>query len=153
MKNLPVAKDAAILILRLALGVIFVMHGSQKVFGLFGGEGLQATVQHFQTNLGIPPLLGYTAAFTEFFGGIALVVGFLTRLAALGIGITMAVATWKAHLAHGFFINWSCAQGQSHGYEYNLALLAMSLALVLTGGGACSLDSKFCPCESRQGSK
>lgn len=141
--KLPEWKSGALLILRAALGVIFVMHGSQKVLGLFGGQGLQATVQNFQTHLGIPPALAYTACFTEFFGGIALILGLLTRLAALGIGITMGVALWKVHLAHGFFVNWACKEGVKHGYEYNLALLAMSAALILMGGGSYSIDAKL----------
>jgi len=146
VKKLPEWKDEAILILRLALGAIFVMHGAQKVLGLFGGEGLAVTVQNFQAHLGIPPILGYAASFTEFFGGIALLVGVLTRLAALGIGMTMVVAALKVHLANGFFINWSCEAGKGHGYEYNLALLALAFALVLTGGGAYSIDQKVCKC-------
>lgn len=143
MKGLPEWKNEALFLLRLALGVIFVMHGSQKVLGLFGGEGLQATVQFFQTKLGIPPALGYTAAFTEFFGGIALVLGLLTRVAALGIGINMGVAMWKVHLANGFFLNFSCEAGKGHGIEYNVALVAMALALFLAGGGSYSLDRKI----------
>lgn len=146
MKNLPEWKNEALFVLRLVLGVIFLMHGSQKVFGLFGGQGLQATVQNFQTYMGIPPVLGYTAAFTEFFGGLALVLGLLTRLAAVGIGITMGVAALKAHITHGFFLNFSCEAGKGHGIEYNLALLAMALALALTGGGDYSLDRKVCKC-------
>lgn len=144
MKKLPEWKDEALLILRLVLGVIFLMHGSQKVLGLFGGQGLQATVQTFQTHLGIPPLFGYLASFTEFFGGIALIAGFLTRLAALGIGITMIVAALKVHLVNGFFLNWFCQTGKGHGIEYNLALLAAALALLLTGGGRYSLECRVC---------
>jgi len=145
-KKLPEWKEEAILVLRVILGVIFVMHGAQKVLGLFGGPGLQATVQNFQAHLGIPPILGYTAAFTEFFGGIALVLGALTQLAALGIGITMLVAMFRVHLVNGFFLNWFCEAGKGHGFEYNVALTAMSLALLLTGGGKYSLDQKFCKC-------
>lgn len=146
MKKLPVWTDAALLVLRLALGVIFLAHGSQKVLGLFGGEGLQATVANFQAYLGIPPVFGTVAAFTEFLGGIGLVVGFLTRLSALGIGVTMIVAAFKVHLANGFFLNFSCEAGKGHGIEYNLALLGIALALVLTGGGDYSLDKKVCKC-------
>lgn len=144
--KLPEWKDSALLVLRLALGIIFAMHGAQKVFGLIGGEGLLATVQNFQTHLGIPPVLGYLVSLTEFFGGIALILGLLTRLAALGIGVTMGVAMWKVHWAHGFFMNWFGEPGRGHGIEYNLALLAMALALVLTGAGKYSLDQKWCRC-------
>lgn len=143
MKNLPEWKDEALLILRLALGVIFFMHGAQKVLGLFGGPGLQAAIQNF-SQMGIPPVLGYTAAFTEFLGGIALIAGLLTRLAALGIGFTMAVAIGKVHLVNGFFVNWSCDAGKGHGIEYNVALLAMALTLILAGGGKYSLECKVC---------
>lgn len=146
MKNMPEWKDEALLVLRLALGVIFLMHGSQKVLGLFGGEGLAATVQNFQAHLGIPPVFGYIASFTEFLGGIALILGLLTRVAALGIAILMTVATAKVHLASGFFLNWSCEAAKGHGFEYSLALFAMALALVLTGGGAWSVDQKLCKC-------
>lgn len=144
MKNFPEWKNEAFLILRLTLGVIFLMHGSQKVLGLFGGQGLQASVQMFQARMGIPPALAYTSIFTEFFGGIALIVGLLTRVAAVGIGINMIVATWKVHLANGFFVNWSCQAGKGHGFEYNLALIGMAFALALTGGGQYSLDRKLC---------
>ena len=143
MKGLPEWKSEALLILRLALGVIFLMHGSQKVLGLFGGPGLEATVQMFGQT-GIPRALAYTAAFTEFLGGFALIVGFLTRLAALGIGFTMAVAIWKVHLANGFFLNFSCEAGKGHGFEYNLALIAMALTIALIGPGGCSVDHKIC---------
>ena len=148
-KRMPEWKDEALLVLRVVLGVIFFMHGSQKVLGFFGGPGLAATVQFFQSKLGIPQFLAYTAAFTEFFGGIALVLGLFTRLAALGIGTDMAVAVVRVHLANGFFLNWFCQNGKGHGFEYNLALIAMALALVLTGGGNYSLDAKFCKCETK----
>ncbi len=128
MKDFPGGKNIALLVLRLALGAIFLVHGSQKVFGLFGGQGLQATVEFFHAKLGIPPVLGYIAAFTEFLGGIALILGFMTRLAALAIGIIMVVAVWKIH--------WV--------FEQDLALFAIALALVLRGAGDYSLDRKFC---------
>ena len=143
MQGLPKWENGALLVLRLALGVIFVMHGSQKMLGLFGGHGLLATVENFQTNLGVPAALAYAAVFTEFFGGIALILGLLTRLAALGIGTNMGVAMWKVHLANGFFLNWTCEVGKKHGFEYNLALLAMALALVLIGAGNYSLDHRL----------
>lgn len=141
--KLPEWKNGALLILRLALGVIFVMHGAQKVLGLFGGGGLQATVQNFQAHLGIPPTLGYAAALTELLGGLGLVGGLFTRLSALGIASVMGVAIWKVHLANGFFLNFSCEAGKGHGIEYNIALLGMALALLLIGGGSYSLDQRL----------
>ena len=137
MKDIPGGKDIALLILRLALGGIFLMHGCQIVLGLFGGPGLQATIQMFRTDLGIPPVFGYIAAFTQLLGGAALILGLMTRLAALGIAITMIVAVWKVHWVHGFFL-------QNQGYEYNLALIAIALVLILRGAGDYAFDKKIC---------
>lgn len=141
--KLPEWKDEAIFLLRLAIGVIFLMHGSQKVLGLFGGGGLQATVQGFQSHLGIPPVWGTVAAFTEFLGGLGLIGGLFTRLSALGIASMMGVAIWKVHGANGFFLNISCEAGKGHGFEYNVAILGGALALLLMGAGKYSLDRKI----------
>jgi len=127
------AADWGLLILRLGLGIIFLAHGAQKVFGLFGGQGLAAAVEMFSTNLGIPAPLGYLAAFTEFFGGLAVLLGVLSRVAGLGLAIVMVVAAVKVHLPNGFFLS---GPGQSGpGIEYNVALFAMAVALMLTGPG------------------
>lgn len=127
--------DIGLLLLRLGLGVIFVAHGGQKLFGWWGGRGLAATVQGFETGLGIPAPLAYLAVFTEFFGGLAVIVGVLARLAALGLGVTMIVAMAKVHLAHGFFLANPSKPDAGSGIEFNLALLAMSLAVLLAGPG------------------
>ena len=122
------AVDWSLLILRLALGVIFIAHGGQKVFGWFGGQGLAATVEAFNTKMGIPAPLTYLAAFTEFFGGVAVLLGILGRLASLGLAIVMLVAVSKVHWAHGFFL-------EHQGFEYNLALFAMALVILVAGPG------------------
>jgi putative oxidoreductase len=127
------------LVIRLALGVIFFAHGAQKVFGWFGGRGLSATIAGFR-QMNIPPAATVLAAFVECFGGLAVLVGFLTRPAALGLIAVMLVAIAKVHVAHGFFLNWSVTPGKGHGYEFNLALLAMALAIVIGGGGVLSID-------------
>jgi len=125
----------ALSLVRIVLGVIFFMHGSQKVMGWFGGQGLSATVQMMSANL--PVVLVYLVAFGEFLGGIALIVGFLSRFAAAGIGVIMIGAVITVHAKNGFFL-------QNQGYEYNLALIAMALAVVLGGAGCISIDGFFC---------
>jgi putative oxidoreductase len=127
------------LVVRLALGVIFFAHGAQKVFGWFGGRGLSATIAGFR-QMNIPPAATALAAFVECFGGLAVLVGFLTRPAALGLIGVMLVAIAKVHVAHGFFLNWSMTPGKGHGYEFNLALIAMALAILIGGGGVLSID-------------
>ena len=127
------------LVVRLALGVVFFAHGAQKVFGWFGGRGLSATIAGFR-QMNIPPAATVLAAFIECFGGLAVLVGFLTRPAALGLIAVMLVAIAKVHAAHGFFLNWSMTPGKGHGYELNLALIAMALALLIGGGGVLSID-------------
>lgn len=125
--------DVAVLVLRLVLGVIFFAHGAQKVFGWYGGPGLAATVQGMG-GMGIPAPLALLAAFTELLGGLGVLVGLLTRLAALGLAVTMSVAVLKVHLSGGLF-------AANNGFEFPLALLAISLALVAYGAGRWSLDA------------
>ena len=103
------------------------------VLGLFGGPGLAGTVQ-FMGGMGIPAVLAYLAAFTQLVGGILLVFGVLSRVAAVGLFISMAVAVVKVHLANGFFL------GAKPGYEYNLALMAMCLGIALAGPGALAIS-------------
>ena len=134
------AESLALLLLRLSLGSIFITHGSQKLLGAFGGPGLTATFKAFEENLGIPPVLTMLAIIAEFGGGIGVLCGLLTRLSAFGIAADMAVAIFKVHLANGFFLNFYCLPGKGHGIEYNIALLGMALALVLSGGGKWSID-------------
>jgi len=113
--------------MRLVLGAIMIAHGYPKVFG-----GLQHHAQFVQS-LGMPPWLGYVSSFAEFGGGILLVVGFLTRLAALAVLIDMLVAIFTVHWKHGFL-------GEGN-YQFPLALAAIAFALLLSGGGSISLDA------------
>src|SRR5262249_27368024 len=125
---------------RLFLGVIFFAHGAQKVFGWFGGPGLMNTVSFFGNSLGVPPALAVIAALTECFGGLAVFVGLLTRLAALGLIVVMLVAVAKVHWRNGFFLNMSPQPGKGHGFEFNFALIGMALAVLVGGAGRVSLD-------------
>lgn len=129
----------ALLLIRLALGAVFFAHGAQKVFGWFGGYGLKGTVGYFQS-LGIPPALGVIGCFTELLGGVAVFIGLLTRLAALGLAVQMLVAIAMVHWPHGFFMNHGLQPGKGHGIEFVFALLAMALALLVGGAGAVSVD-------------
>jgi len=135
-----VTESLSLLLLRLPLGVIFMAHGSQKLFGLFGGPGVSATLKTFEEKMGIPPILTILAMIAEFGGGLGVLTGCLTRLSAAGVASVMAVAIYKVHLVNGFFMNWYCQPGRGHGIEYNVALLGMALSLVFTGGGRWSLD-------------
>ena len=127
-------------VIRLGLAVIFIAHGGQKLFGIWGGPGLQATIDAFERSIGVPFYLTLIVVVTEFFGGLTVLLGFLTRLAAAGLAVDMVAAIIKVHLANGFFLNWSITPGKGHGYEFNLALLAMSIALFLSGPGKFALD-------------
>jgi putative oxidoreductase len=132
--------NAALLIIRVTLGVIFFAHGAQKVLGWYGGNGLAVTVGAFKNYMKIPAPLAYTAAFIELFGGIFILAGFLTRLTALGLVINMIVAIYKVHWKSGFFLS-SGEPNKGNGFEYNLSLIAISLFLLVTGAGQYSLDS------------
>jgi putative oxidoreductase len=126
------------LVVRLALGIVFFAHGSQKMFGWFGGHGLKATIQVFQQYLKVPPAATVLAAVIECFGGLAVLVGFLARPSALGLIGVMLVAVAKVHWKNGFF--QASQPGQSNGWEYNFVLIAMALAVLIGGAGALSID-------------
>ena len=131
--------SAALSAMRFIFGLIFFAHGAQKVMGWFGGYGLSATAVHMGHALHIPGALMYLAAFVEFFGGIALMLGVLSRVFALAIFIELIVATLKVHLPVGFFLNWGSVAGHGEGIEFNLALPAMASVIVLAGPGVLAI--------------
>jgi putative oxidoreductase len=114
-------------------------HGAQKVFGWFGGHGFSATMNSFTENMGIPWIFALLAVLAESLGAVALIVGFLTRVAALGIGVVMVVATVMVHWQNGFFMNWSGSR-PGEGFEFHLLALGIAVALIIRGGGLCSID-------------
>jgi putative oxidoreductase len=127
------------LVIRLALGIVFFAHGSQKVLGWFGGPGLRATINGFK-GMGVPPAAAALAPFIEFLGGLALLAGFLARPAAVGIIVIMLVAIAKVHGRYGFFINFAGTPGKGHGFEFNFVLIAMALSILIGGAGVLSID-------------
>src|SRR3712207_3911766 len=128
-------EDIALLVLRLFRSGVFVAHGAQKLFGSFGGPGIEGTAG-FHEQLGIKPAkpMAVLAGLAEFVGGMLVIAGFLTPLAALALISVMVVAILKVHLRHGFF----AASGV---YEFNLVLIAVAVALLLAGSGAYSIDA------------
>ena len=123
------------LALRVPVGIILAAHGAQKLFGWFGGYGLEGTGQ-WMGSIGLEPgfIMALLAGLAEFAGGIALVLGLLTRPAALVSAFTMVVAIFAVHVSNGLFMS-------NNGYEFALALLAASVALTFQGGGALSADN------------
>jgi putative oxidoreductase len=130
--------DVALTILRVILGMVFFAHGSQKMLGWFGGFGFHGTMGAF-THMGMPAPLAFLVICTEFFGGLGLLVGLLTRIAALGIAGLMIGAIFMVHLKVGFLMNWMGTQ-KGEGFEFHLLALAIAAALLLRGAGAWSVD-------------
>jgi putative oxidoreductase len=131
--------DIALTVLRLVAGIVIFAHGSQKVFGWFGGYGFSGTMGFFTHNLGIPAVFAFLAICAEFLGGIGLIVGFLSRIAAFGVFCNMAVAIAMVHHSFGFFMNWTGAQ-KGEGFEYHLLMMAICVAIMERGAGALSID-------------
>ncbi|WXL27541.1 DoxX family protein [Ectopseudomonas mendocina] len=124
-----------ITVLRILIGITFVAHGGQKLFGLFGGYGLEGTGQWMES-IGLTPgyFLALLTGATEFFGGLALIIGLLARPAAAALAFAMVVAIFSVHISNGFFLS-------NNGYEFGLALLAASLAILIEGAGKLSVDN------------
>ncbi len=122
------------LALRLPVGVIFAAHGSQKLFGWFGGYGLEGTGQ-WMASIGLEPgvLMAALSGSAEFFGSLLILLGLATRPAALVAAFTMVVAILSVHIHNGLFMS-------NNGYEFGLALLAATVSLVISGGGRASVD-------------
>lgn len=134
--------DLAGLIMRLTLGAVMLPHGLQKVFGLFGGAGLQATMNSFTVKMGLPAPLAVMVIMAESAGALGLIFGFCTRLCAFGIAMVMGGAIFFVHARYGFFMNWS-SNGGGEGFEYHLLAIGLAVALFIHGGGKWSLDQRI----------
>jgi putative oxidoreductase len=122
-------REWGIAVLREAAGIVFLAHGSQKLF-VFGFPAVEAAFAHL--GIPMPAILGPLVTLLEFVGGIALVAGLLTRWVAILFAIEMAVAALKVHLANGFFL--------PQGFEFAFTMFALSVAVALAGPGAAALD-------------
>ncbi len=143
LRKLIATEDSkAITILRVVLGIVFFAHGAQKMLGWFGGYGFSGTMGFFTGTMHIPPFFAFLAIAAEFFGGLGLILGLLTRVAAFGIAVNMLVAVLMVHAQFGFFMNWSGTQ-KGEGFEYHLLVLAMCTFLMIKGAGAFSIDRKL----------
>lgn len=138
-KLFKTSDDYTLTFLRLVLGVVFFAHGAQKVLGWWGGYGFTGTMGFFTASMGIPAPLAFLAIMAEFLGGLGLIVGAVSRVAAFGIFSVMAVAVLKVHLPFGFFMNWSGGQ-KGEGFEYHLLAAVIAAVLAIRGAGALSID-------------
>ncbi|MBE0482886.1 MAG: DoxX family protein [Bacterioplanes sp.] len=136
-RTLHTQAGLAALALRIPVGIIFAAHGAQKLFGWFGGYGLEGTAGWLDS-IGLGPglLMALLAGGAEFFGGLALVVGVLVRPAALSLAFAMLVAIFAVHIDNGLFMS-------NNGYEFALALFAASVSLMFSGAGAFSVDQRL----------
>lgn len=133
------SNDASALVARLALGIVILPHGLQKLLGMFGGAGFTATVDYFVSS-GLPAFLAVLIIIGEAFGALGLIVGFLSRLAALGITIIMLGAILTVHIKFGFFMNWAGTQA-GEGFEFHILAMGLALVVLIRGGGLFSVDA------------
>ena len=124
---------------RVILGCVMFPHGAQKLFGWFGGFGFTNTMTYFTQTAGLPWIIAFLVVIGESLGSIGLIVGFLTRLSALGLICIMMGAIITVHIPNGFFMNWFGKQA-GEGFEYHLLVIGMSIPLLINGGGKYSVD-------------
>ena len=129
-------------ILRVALAVAIWPHGAQKLLGWFGGPGFEGTMAQLTGFFGLPEPIAFLVIVIEFFGPIALVLGFLSRLAAAGVAAVMLGAVVTAHWGNGFFMNWTGGQA-GEGFEYHVLAIAIAVAVMVAGSGALSIDRRL----------
>ena len=124
---------------RVILGCVFLPHGAQKLFGWFGGFGFTNTMTYFTQTTGLPWIIAFLIVMGESLGSLGLILGFFTRLSALGLICIMVGAIITVHIPNGFFMNWFGKQA-GEGFEYHLLVIGMSIPLLISGGGKYSVD-------------
>jgi len=126
-------------IIRIVLGLILFPHGAQKMLGWFGGYGFNGTMGFLTSTAGLPWIMAFLVIAIEFFGAIALIVGFATRIVAVGIISLFTGIIATSHLQNGFFMNWY-GNLKGEGYEFHLLIIGMAIALLVNGAGKWSVD-------------
>jgi putative oxidoreductase len=126
-------------IIRIVLGLIMFPHGAQKLLGWFGGYGFNGTMGFLTGTVGLPWIFSFLVIAIEFFGALALIFGFATRVVAVGIISLFAGIIFTSHSQNGFFMNWAGNQ-PGEGYEYHLLIIGMAIALLVSGAGKWSVD-------------
>lgn len=137
-------QNLAATVARLTVGLVMLPHGLQKTIGVFGGKGFAGTMDLFTTQLGLSWFVAFLVIMAESVGALSLVMGFMTRFCAASLAVVMIGAVFLGHAQHGFFMNWFGAQ-QGEGFEYHLLIIGACLSLIVSGGGAFSIDRIFFP--------
>ncbi len=136
-------RDVAVMFARLALGIVMLPHGCQKVLGWFGGYGLAGTWGFMTGTMHVPAVFAALAIAAEFLGSLGLIFGLLGRLAAFGVGVEMVVAAIVGgHVHNGFFMNWA-GKAPGEGFEFHILAVGLAIVVMLKGSGALSLDRLF----------
>lgn len=138
-KILQTNENTAAVIIRIVLGAIIFPHGAQKLLGWFGGYGFDGTMGFLTGTAGLPWIIAFLVIILEFFGALALIFGFATRVVAIGFIALFAGIIFTSHGSNGFFMNWS-GQQPGEGFEYHLLVIGMALALLISGAGKWSVD-------------
>ena len=132
-------ENSSVTIIRIVLGLILFPHGAQKLLGWFGGYGFDGTMGFLTGSVGLPWIMGFLVIIIEFFGALALIFGFATRIVSIGLIALFAGIVFTGHLDNGFFMNWN-GQQKGEGYEYHLLVIGMALSLLVSGAGKWSAD-------------
>ena len=134
-------QNTSALVARIFLAVVVFPHGAQKLLGWFGGNGFESTMTGLTTNAGLPWIIAFLVIIIEFFAPLFLAFGFLTRIAAFGIGAEFTGVILKAHIHNGFFMNWYKQPNKAEGLEFFILLFGLVIIILITGGGRASVDA------------
>ena len=138
-KLVQTTDEFKLFLLRVVVGFVVMMHGFQKLFGLFGGHGAEATMEAFNQWFGFPYFLTFLVIMSDFFGALFLILGFFTRFMAATIGVVMIGAIAFVHGRWGFYMNWYAEQ-RGEGFEFHILILVIVIVLAIYGGGKWSVD-------------